>query len=80
MNKLQEKEALVEELEAKLKEEEKKSLQLKEKISDISKLHEELKEEISLRNLEISNMRIELTTYKQKERQCSDEIKFQQHL
>lgn len=75
MNKLQEKEALVEELEAKLKEEEKKSLQLKEKISDISKLHEELKEEISLRNLEISNMRIELTTYKQKERQCSDEIK-----
>ncbi|XP_021242259.1 A-kinase anchor protein 9 isoform X2 [Numida meleagris] len=75
MNKLQEKEALVEELEAKLKEEEKKSFQLKEKLSDVSKLHEELKEQISLRNLEISNMRIELTTYKQKERQCSDEIK-----
>ncbi|XP_072185146.1 A-kinase anchor protein 9 isoform X3 [Excalfactoria chinensis] len=75
MNKLQEKEALVEELEAKLKEEEKKSFQLKEKLSDVSKLHEELKEQISLKNLEISNMRIELSTYKQKERQCSDEIK-----
>ncbi|XP_048806266.1 A-kinase anchor protein 9 isoform X2 [Lagopus muta] len=75
MNKLQEKEALVEELETKLKEEEKKSFQLKEKLSDVSKLHEELKEQISLKNLEISNMRIELTTYKQKERQCSDEIK-----
>ncbi|XP_065587317.1 A-kinase anchor protein 9 isoform X2 [Cyrtonyx montezumae] len=75
MSKLQEKETLVEELEAKLKEEEKKSFQLEEKLSDVSKLHEELKEQISLKNLEISNMRIELTTYKQKERQCSDEIK-----
>ncbi|NXC50917.1 AKAP9 protein, partial [Penelope pileata] len=75
VSKLQEKEALVEELEAKIKEEEKKSLQLKEKLSDVSKLHEELKEQISLKNLEISNMRAELTTYKQKERQCSDEIK-----
>ncbi|XP_010572069.1 PREDICTED: A-kinase anchor protein 9 isoform X9 [Haliaeetus leucocephalus] len=71
----QEKEALVEELEAKLGEEEKKSFQLTEKLSDVSKLLEELKEQISLKNQEISNMRVELTTYKQKERQCSDEIK-----
>lgn len=75
MSKLQEKEALVEELEAKLGEEEKNSFQLKEKLSDVNKLLEELKEEISLRNQQISNMKIELTTYKQKERQCSDEIK-----
>ncbi|KFO11196.1 A-kinase anchor protein 9, partial [Balearica regulorum gibbericeps] len=75
LSKLQEKEALVEELEAKLGEEEKNSLQLKEKLSDVSKLLEELKEQISLKNQEISNMRFELTTYKQKERQCSDEIK-----
>uniref|UniRef100_A0A8B9UT04 A-kinase anchoring protein 9 n=1 Tax=Anas zonorhyncha TaxID=75864 RepID=A0A8B9UT04_9AVES len=75
VSRLQEKEALVEELEAKLGEEEKKSFQLKEKLSDVSKLHEELKEQISLKNQEISNMRVELTTYKQKERQCSDEIK-----
>lgn len=75
MNKLQEKEALVEKLEAKLGEEEKNSFQLKEKLSDVSKLLEELKEQISLKNQEISNMRVELTTYKQKERQCSDEIK-----
>ncbi|XP_018764944.3 A-kinase anchor protein 9 isoform X2 [Serinus canaria] len=75
MSKLQEKEALVEELEAKLGEEEKNSCQLKEKLSDVSKLLEDLKEEISLRNQQISNMKVELTNYKQKERQCSDEIK-----
>ncbi|XP_014795729.1 PREDICTED: A-kinase anchor protein 9 isoform X3 [Calidris pugnax] len=75
LSKLQEKEALVEELEAKLGEEEKKSFQLKEKLSDVSKLLEELKEQISLKNQEISNMKVELTIYKQKERQCSDEIK-----
>ncbi|NXD18953.1 AKAP9 protein, partial [Spelaeornis formosus] len=75
LSKLQEKEALVEELEAKLGEEEKNSFQLKEKLSDVSKLLEDLKEEISLRNQQISNMKVELATYKQKERQCSDEIK-----
>ncbi|NWW49990.1 AKAP9 protein, partial [Pedionomus torquatus] len=75
LSKLQEKEALVEELEAKLGEEEKNSFQLKEKLSDASKLLEELKEQILLKNQEISNMKAELTTYKQKERQCSDEIK-----
>uniref|UniRef100_A0A8D2QJ30 A-kinase anchoring protein 9 n=1 Tax=Zonotrichia albicollis TaxID=44394 RepID=A0A8D2QJ30_ZONAL len=75
LSKLKEKEALVEELEAKLGEEEKNAFQLKEKLSDVSKLLEELKEEVSLRNQQISNMEVELTTYKQKERQCSDEIK-----
>ncbi|XP_054130202.1 A-kinase anchor protein 9 isoform X4 [Melozone crissalis] len=75
LSKLKEKEALVEQLEAKLGEEEKNSFQLKEKLSDVSKLLEELKEEVSLRNQQISNMEVELTTYKQKERQCSDEIK-----
>ncbi|XP_051468465.1 A-kinase anchor protein 9 isoform X2 [Apus apus] len=74
-SKLKEKEALVEELEAKLGEEEKKSFQLREKLSDVSKLLEELQEQTSLKNQEISNMKVELTTYKQKERQCSDEIK-----
>ncbi|NWW83075.1 AKAP9 protein, partial [Climacteris rufus] len=75
LSKLQEKAALVEELEAKLGEEEKNSFQLKEKLSDVSKLLEELKEELSVKNQHISNMKVELTTYKQKERQCSDEIK-----
>ncbi|NXV75387.1 AKAP9 protein, partial [Atlantisia rogersi] len=75
LSKLQEKETLVEKLQAKLGEEEKNSFQLKEKLSDVSKLLEESNEQISLKNQEISNMRVELTTYKQKERQCSDEIK-----
>ncbi|NWH79108.1 AKAP9 protein, partial [Piaya cayana] len=72
---LQEKEALIEELEAKFGEEEKKSFQLQEKLSDVSKLLEELKEQVSVKNQEINNVRVELNTYKQKERQCSDEIK-----
>ncbi|NWR88311.1 AKAP9 protein, partial [Furnarius figulus] len=75
LSKIQEKEALVKELEAKLGEEEKNSFQLKEKLLDVNKLLEESKEEISLKNQQISNMRAELATYKQKERQCSDEIK-----
>ncbi|XP_062425086.1 A-kinase anchor protein 9 isoform X2 [Rhea pennata] len=75
LSKLQEKEALIEELEAKLGEEERNSFQLTEKLSDTSKLLEELKEQILLKTQEINNMRVELTTYKQKERQCSDEIK-----
>ncbi|XP_030300009.1 A-kinase anchor protein 9 [Calypte anna] len=75
LSKKQEKDALLEELEAKLRDEEKNSFQLKEKLSDVSTLLEELNEQISLKNQEISNMRVELTTYKQKERQCSDEIK-----
>ncbi|NXI56853.1 AKAP9 protein, partial [Chloroceryle aenea] len=75
LSKLEEKEALVEELETKLGEEEKNSFQLKEKLTDVSKLLEEFREQISLKNQEISNMKAELTIYKQKERQCSDEIK-----
>ncbi|XP_064362124.1 A-kinase anchor protein 9 isoform X2 [Dromaius novaehollandiae] len=75
LSKLQEKAALIEELKAKLEEEERNSFQLMEKLSDASKLVEELKEQILLKTQEINNMRVELTTYKQKERQCSDEIK-----
>ncbi|XP_053916677.1 A-kinase anchor protein 9 isoform X2 [Cuculus canorus] len=75
LSQLQEKEALIEELEAKLGEEEKSSFQLKEKLSDVSKLLDELKEQVSLKNQEINNVRVELATYKQKEKQCSDEIK-----
>ncbi|XP_054241102.1 A-kinase anchor protein 9-like [Indicator indicator] len=75
LNKQQEKEALIEELEAKLGEEEKNSFQLQEKLSDATKSVEELQEQISLKNQEISNMRAELASYKQKERQCSEEIK-----
>ncbi|NXX49818.1 AKAP9 protein, partial [Tricholaema leucomelas] len=75
LSKQQEKETLIEELEAKLGEKEKNSFQLKEKLSDATKLIEELQEQVSLRDQEISNVRAELATYKQKERQCSKEIK-----
>ncbi|XP_054016905.1 A-kinase anchor protein 9 [Dryobates pubescens] len=75
LSKRQEKEALIEELEAKLGEEEKNSFQLQEKLSDAAKSVEELQEQISLKDQEISNVRAELATYKQKERQCSEEIK-----
>lgn len=75
LSKQQEKETLIEELEAELEEKEKNSFQLKEKLSDATKSIEELQEQLSLKDQEISNVRAELATYKQKERQCSEEIK-----
>ncbi|XP_067418315.1 A-kinase anchor protein 9 isoform X3 [Emydura macquarii macquarii] len=74
-NKLQEKEALIEELKAKIIEEEKNAFQVKEKLADANKSLEELKEQIIQKNQEANNVRLELTNCKQKERQCSDEIK-----
>nr|XP_032653991.1 A-kinase anchor protein 9 isoform X3 [Chelonoidis abingdonii] len=73
--KLQEKEALIGELKAKIIEEEKNAFQVKEKLSDASKSLEELKEQIVQKNQEANNVRLQLANCKQKERQCSDEIK-----
>ncbi|NXG40558.1 AKAP9 protein, partial [Psilopogon haemacephalus] len=75
LSKQQEKEALIEELEAKLGEKEKNSFQLKEKLSDATKSIEDLQEQVSVKDQEINHVRAELATYKQKERQCSEEIK-----
>ncbi|XP_030406395.1 A-kinase anchor protein 9 isoform X2 [Gopherus evgoodei] len=73
--KLQEKEALIGELKAKIIEEEKNAFQVKEKLSDANKSLEELKEQIVQKNQEANNVRLQLANCKQKERQCSDEIK-----
>ncbi|KAM7174738.1 A-kinase anchor protein 9 isoform 1-T1 [Macrochelys suwanniensis] len=73
--KLQEKEALIGELKAKIIEEEKNAFQVKEKLSDSNKSLEELKEQIVQKNQEANNVRLQLASCKQKERQCSDEIK-----
>uniref|UniRef100_A0A8C3IA26 A-kinase anchoring protein 9 n=1 Tax=Chrysemys picta bellii TaxID=8478 RepID=A0A8C3IA26_CHRPI len=73
--KLQEKEALIGELKAKIIEEEKNAFQLKEKLSDANKSLEELKEQIVQKNQEANNVKLQLANCKQKERQCSDEIK-----
>ncbi|XP_074128347.1 A-kinase anchor protein 9 isoform X2 [Sminthopsis crassicaudata] len=72
---LQEKELVIEELKMKIIEEERNSLELKDKLSATDKLLEEFKEQIMGKNQEINNIRLELTNTKQKERQCSDEIK-----
>uniref|UniRef100_A0A5F8G920 A-kinase anchoring protein 9 n=1 Tax=Monodelphis domestica TaxID=13616 RepID=A0A5F8G920_MONDO len=72
---LQEKESVIEELKTKIIEEERNLLELKDKISATDKLLEEFKEQIIEKNQEINNIRLELTNSKQKERQCSDEIK-----
>ncbi|XP_043823210.1 A-kinase anchor protein 9 isoform X2 [Dromiciops gliroides] len=72
---LQEKESIIEELKTKIIEEERNSLELKDKLSATDKLVGELKEQIIEKNQEINNIRLELTNSKQKERQCSDEIK-----
>uniref|UniRef100_A0A8D1VDH3 A-kinase anchoring protein 9 n=1 Tax=Sus scrofa TaxID=9823 RepID=A0A8D1VDH3_PIG len=72
---IQEKEAIIEELNTKIKEEEKKTLELKDKITATDKLLEELQEQVVQKNQEIKNTKLELTNSKQKERQCSEEIK-----
>ncbi|XP_043365271.1 A-kinase anchor protein 9 isoform X20 [Dermochelys coriacea] len=73
--KLQEKEILIGELKAKIIEEEKNAFQVKEKLSDANKSLEELKEQIVQKNQEANDVRLQLANCKQKERQCSDEIK-----
>uniref|UniRef100_A0A480M2W6 A-kinase anchor protein 9 isoform 2 n=1 Tax=Sus scrofa TaxID=9823 RepID=A0A480M2W6_PIG len=72
---IQEKEAIIEELNTKIKEEEKKTLELKDKVTATDKLLEELQEQVVQKNQEIKNTKLELTNSKQKERQCSEEIK-----
>ncbi|XP_023562304.1 A-kinase anchor protein 9 isoform X2 [Octodon degus] len=72
---IQEKEALIEALNTKAIEEERKTLELKDKITATDKLVGELQEQVVQKNQEIRNMKLELTNSKQKERQCSEEIK-----
>ncbi|KAB0341612.1 hypothetical protein FD754_018538, partial [Muntiacus muntjak] len=72
---IQEKEAVIEELNTKIIEEEKKTRDLKDKVTAADKLLEELQEQVVQKNQEIKNMKLELTNSKQKERQCSEEIK-----
>ncbi|XP_054420494.1 A-kinase anchor protein 9 isoform X2 [Pteronotus mesoamericanus] len=72
---IQEKEAIIEELNTKIIEEEKKTQELKDKVTAADKLLEELQEQIVQKNQEIKSMNLELTNSKQKERQCSEEIK-----
>ncbi|XP_059568251.1 A-kinase anchor protein 9 isoform X9 [Myotis daubentonii] len=72
---VQEKEAIIEELNTKIIEEERKTLELKDKVIAADKSLEELQEQVVQKNQEIKNMNLELTNSKQKERQCSEEIK-----
>ncbi|KAM6449906.1 A-kinase anchor protein 9 isoform 3-T3 [Liasis olivaceus] len=73
--KMQEQQTTVEELEAKCIEQEENIFLYLKKLSIAEKSLEELKEETFQKNQEIYNVRLELTTSKQKERRCSDEIK-----
>ncbi|XP_075862559.1 A-kinase anchor protein 9 isoform X4 [Microcebus murinus] len=72
---IQEKEAIIEELNTKITEEEKKTLELKDKVTAADKLLGELQEQVIQKNQEIKSMKLELSNSKQKERQCSEEIK-----
>ncbi|XP_010601787.1 A-kinase anchor protein 9 [Fukomys damarensis] len=72
---IQEKEAIIEALNTKVIEEERKTLELKDKITATDKLLGELQEQVVQKNQEIRNIKLELTNSKQKERQCSEEIK-----
>ncbi|XP_012576374.1 PREDICTED: A-kinase anchor protein 9 [Condylura cristata] len=72
---IQEKEAIIEELNTKIIEEERKALEVKDKVAAADRLLEELQEQVIQKNQEIKNIKLELTNSKQKERQCSEEIK-----
>lgn len=72
---LQEKETIIEKLEAKIRGEEDNIACLQKKVSSTEKSIEELREEVLQKNKEVYNVRIELASSKQKEKQCSDEIK-----
>ncbi|XP_076964475.1 A-kinase anchor protein 9-like [Callospermophilus lateralis] len=65
---LQEKEAIIQALNIRIIEEEKKNLELKDQVTATEKLMRELQEQIA-------SMKLELANSKQKERQCSEEIK-----
>uniref|UniRef100_A0A8C0T657 A-kinase anchoring protein 9 n=1 Tax=Canis lupus familiaris TaxID=9615 RepID=A0A8C0T657_CANLF len=72
---IQEKDAIIDELNTKIIEEEKITLELTDKVTAADKLLEELQEQVVQKNQEIKNMKLELSNSKQKERQCSEEIK-----
>ncbi|XP_076964627.1 A-kinase anchor protein 9-like [Callospermophilus lateralis] len=65
---LQEKDAIIQALNIRIIEEEKKNLELKDQVTATEKLMRELQEQIA-------SMKLELANSKQKERQCSEEIK-----
>ncbi|KAM4855462.1 A-kinase anchor protein 9-like [Urocitellus parryii] len=65
---LQEKEAIIQALNIRIIEEEKKNLELKDQVTATEKLMRELQEQFA-------SMKLELANSKQKERQCSEEIK-----
>ncbi|KAM5125595.1 LOW QUALITY PROTEIN: A-kinase anchor protein 9-like [Callospermophilus lateralis] len=65
---LQEKEVIIQALNIRIIEEEKKNLELKDQVTATEKLMRELQEQIA-------SMKLELANSKQKERQCSEEIK-----
>ncbi|XP_025728639.2 A-kinase anchor protein 9 isoform X8 [Callorhinus ursinus] len=72
---IREKDTIIEELNTKIIENERKTLELMDKVTAADKLLEELQEQVVQKNQEIKNMKLELTNSKQKERQCSEEIK-----
>nr|XP_025728639.1 A-kinase anchor protein 9 isoform X3 [Callorhinus ursinus] len=72
---IREKDTIIEELNTKIIENERKTLELMDKVTAADKLLEELQEQVVQKNQEINNMKLELTNSKQKERQCSEEIK-----
>ncbi|XP_072431890.1 A-kinase anchor protein 9 isoform X5 [Chiloscyllium punctatum] len=73
--KLNSKDQLIEQLEKTIKEHENTALLLKDKMLASDKLVQDLNEQIVQKNQETENLRTELTSSKQRERQSSDEIK-----
>ncbi|XP_036036649.1 A-kinase anchor protein 9 isoform X3 [Onychomys torridus] len=74
-NEIREKQAIIEALNTRVIEEEKKAAALKNKVTSAEKLVEELKGQLTEKDQETQSFKLELASSREKEKQCSLEIK-----
>uniref|UniRef100_A0A8C6MRQ1 A kinase anchor protein 9 n=1 Tax=Mus spicilegus TaxID=10103 RepID=A0A8C6MRQ1_MUSSI len=72
---IQEKQALIDELNTRVVEEEKKTVELKNKVTTADELLGGLQEQLTQKDQEIQSLKLELGNSQQNERKCSEEIK-----
>ncbi|XP_059113300.1 A-kinase anchor protein 9 isoform X6 [Peromyscus eremicus] len=74
-NEIREKQAIIEALNTRIIEEEKKTAALKNKVTTADKLVEDLREQLTEKDQETKSFKLELASSREKEKQCSLEIK-----
>ncbi|XP_076769192.1 A-kinase anchor protein 9 isoform X3 [Arvicanthis niloticus] len=72
---VQEKQAVIDELNTRVLEEEKRTVELRKKVTTADELLGQLQEQVTEKDQEIKSLKLELVTSQQHERKCSEEIK-----